>query len=721
MLEKILSAYVSETLQIPIWTIVLATVCLLWLLHNGRKQVNTKKLFQEQEIKRSVKTDDNIIEVNNDKQKNVKKRKIKILFGTQTGKSKLFADNLCREATERGHEAEVLDLKDYDPEDTLVTEVENSVWVIVFISTYTDGQPPEGSEWFCKWLEETSTDFRIPKTLLKGLHFAVFGLGNSLYKENYNAVSKKIDHCFKALSAMPITSLGSGDENVAESLKGGLEKDFAAWKKDFWRKSKKVKDDDTETVTSKDVCGSGEKCGGKCKCKEDGGKCSSDEEMDEGEDLYETTSEEEDDEMLEEGGDDTLQTSNGVVDVEDLGKVMKNMKKAKVRRKKEESAQSTGEPREMVTPMLKKALEKQGYRLIGSHSGVKLCRWTKSMLRGRGGCYKHTFYGIESHRCMETTPSLACANKCVFCWRHHTNPVGTEWRWKMDDPNTIYQGALENHVGLIKQFKGVPGVQPERFAEGLEPQHCALSLVGEPIMYPEINRFVELLHGKGISSFLVTNAQFPEAIINLVPVTQLYVSVDASTKESLKKIDRPLFKDFWERFVESLKALSAKRQRTVYRLTLVKAWNVDELDSYAELVSLGKPDFIEIKGVTYCGDSKTSSLTMQNVPWHEEVVYFVKQLTDRLEGYEIASEHEHSNCILIANTKFKVDGEWWTWIDYPKFHELMKGYRENQKIFSAEDYMAKTPSWAVFGSKEQGFDPIETRFYRKKQKDIGGC
>lgn len=58
----------------------------------------------------------------------------------------------------------------------------------------------------------------------------------------------------------------------------------------------------------------------------------------------------------------------------------------------------------------------------GSHSGVKMCRWTKSMLRGRGGCYKHSFYGIESHRCMETTPSLACANKCVFCWRHHTNP-----------------------------------------------------------------------------------------------------------------------------------------------------------------------------------------------------------------------------------------------------------------------------------------------------------
>ncbi len=30
----------------------------------------------------------------------------------------------------------------------------------------------------------------------------------------------------------------------------------------------------------------------------------------------------------------------------------------------------------------------QGYKIIGSHSGVKMCRWTKSMLRGRGGCYK---------------------------------------------------------------------------------------------------------------------------------------------------------------------------------------------------------------------------------------------------------------------------------------------------------------------------------------------
>ena len=36
-----------------------------------------------------------------------------------------------------------------------------------------------------------------------------------------------------------------------------------------------------------------------------------------------------------------------------------------------------GEKKEMVTPQLRAALQKQGYRIVGSHSGVKLCRWTK--------------------------------------------------------------------------------------------------------------------------------------------------------------------------------------------------------------------------------------------------------------------------------------------------------------------------------------------------------
>lgn len=42
-------------------------------------------------------------------------------------------------------------------------------------------------------------------------------------------------------------------------------------------------------------------------------------------------------------------------------------------------------------------------------------------------------------------------------------------------------------------------------------------------------------------------------------------------------------------------SVSVQRQRTVYRLTLVKAWNVEEMQAYSELIALGQPDFIEVK------------------------------------------------------------------------------------------------------------------------------
>ena len=86
----------------------------------------------------------------------------------------------------------------------------------------------------------------------------------------------------------------------------------------------------------------------------------------------------------------------------------------------------------------------------------------------------------------------------------------------------------------------------------MDPRHCALSLVGEPIMYPEIGKFVSLLHEKRISTFLVTNAQFPKAIEDLPPITQLYVSQTLATP-TLKAIDRPLHSDYWDRFIGSLR------------------------------------------------------------------------------------------------------------------------------------------------------------------------
>ncbi|XP_037631700.1 LOW QUALITY PROTEIN: S-adenosyl-L-methionine-dependent tRNA 4-demethylwyosine synthase TYW1 [Sebastes umbrosus] len=702
----------SESYLMSIWhnrLYVYSAAALIFGIWFSLKVALKKKSFSkdvEPLVYKAVKSNDS-----SDRDTVVQVSGVKIFYGSQTGTAKGFAEELSEEVKSLGIPAEVIDIKDYDPDDQLADECTNKSVCVFLVATYTDGQPTENAEWFCKWLEEASTDFRYGKTYLKGLRYAVFGLGNSVYVGHYNTVVKNVDKWLWMLSGMRIMTRGEGDCNVVKSRNGSVQADFLAWKGKFLIRLQAL------AKGEKKSCSGNCKTGGSCKNNKKDGQEEEEEAAPQNnsseEDLMESSSDEDESSLQDE-------KNGSVVDMEDLGNIMNSAKKAKSKEDGREDGQMVklsklngvkkiedeGERREMITPALRQALTKQVHaarerRLLQAH-----------LLRH------------ESHRCMETTPSLACANKCVFCWRHHTNPVGTEWRWKIDPAEKILEDALEKHQSMIRQFRGVPGVKPERYEEGLEAKHCALSLVGEPIMYPEINTFIRLLHSHRISSFLVTNAQFPQEIRTLVPVTQLYVSVDASTKDSLKKIDRPLFKDFWPRFLDSLRALGEKRQRTVYRLTLVKAWNVEEMQSYSELIALGQPDFIEVKGVTYCGESSASSLTMANVPWHQEVVAFVQQLADMLPQYEIACEHEHSNCLLIAHTKFKVDGEWRTWIDYERFQELVQAHEESggQQGFSAFDYMAKTPSWAMFGANEQGFDPVDTRFQRRnKTKDISGC
>ncbi|XP_057424172.1 S-adenosyl-L-methionine-dependent tRNA 4-demethylwyosine synthase [Lotus japonicus] len=583
----------------------------------------------------------------------------KILFLSQTGTSKTLAQRLHSFLASNGVVFELLDARSYEPED-----LPKETLLLLVASTWEDGKPPPESRFFANWLAESAEDFRVGSLLLSRLRFAVFGVGSGAYGDSFNAVARDLVKRMRELGAAEVVPLGEGDVD-----EGDVDGVFDRW---------------CAEVVGVLKGGDGVVVGG-VESDEEGGVLSSSEE--------EEDSEEEPD----------------IVDLEDIaGKAPSRKSGAKV----EETNGKLNGKKEMVTPVIRANLVKQGYKIIGSHSGVKICRWTKSQLRGRGGCYKHSFYGIESHRCMEATPSLACANKCVFCWRHHTNPVAKSWQWEMDDPIEIVNSALDQHRNMVKQMKGVPGVTLERLNEGLSPRHCALSLVGEPIMYPEINALVDELHKKRISTFLVTNAQFPDKIKSLKPITQLYVSVDAATKDSLKAIDRPLFGDFWERFIDSLTALKEKHQRTVYRLTLVKGWNTEEVDAYSKFFSMGEPDFIEIKGVTYCGSTATSKLTMENVPWHADVKAFSEALALKSQGeYEVACEHVHSCCVLLAKTKkFKIDGQWYTWIDYEKFHDLVA----SGETFDSKDYMAVTPSWAVYGSEEGGFDPGQLR-YRKER------
>ena len=348
----------------------------------------------------------------------------------------------------------------------------------------------------------------------------------------------------------------------------------------------------------------------------------------------------------------------------------------------------------MLTEIDIKRLEKQQYRIVGEHkhSSVKVCGWTKKMLKGEGGCYKLKFYGIMSHQCMQMSTSISCANRCTFCWRDYKAPVSKDWKWGVDEPEDILEQSLEAHHALLIGNKGNPKVSKTAFELSNTVKHVALSLTGEPIMYPKINELVNKFHSQGISTFLVTNAQYDKQIKELKPITQLYLSIDAPNKEILKEIDRPLFTDYYERMLRSLDNLKLKKARTCIRLTLVKGINMCDLQGYGKLINKGDPDFLEFKGYMFIGASR-QRLNKENMPFHEDVVAFSKAMLKHIPDYEIVSEHIPSRVILLAKKKYKIDGKWHTWINFPKFHELIK---ENKEI-EALDYSIKTPSTGLSG------------------------
>ena len=265
-------------------------------------------------------------------------------------------------------------------------------------------------------------DFRFQKDCLKGICYSICGLGNSLYDNNFNKVAIELNDSLAKLQATCVAPLYLCDENTVTSKHSGLEGDVEYWQKEFFSKLEKYITEEKsslKTFLSKECCmkSTQDKNASTC-CNSkriDDGACykngenedtndisksslvyedtSDDENSDKQDDIYvsEIDEESEDEEINQTGKKKKLNkvtNSNGVIDMEDLGNLINK------RNKKSKSP----EAKEMLTPLLRKSLEKQGYKLIGTHSGVKLCRWTKSMLRGRGGCYKHTFYGIESHR-----------------------------------------------------------------------------------------------------------------------------------------------------------------------------------------------------------------------------------------------------------------------------------------------------------------------------------
>jgi len=208
-------------------------------------------------------------------------------------------------------------------------------------------------------------------------------------------------------------------------------------------------------------------------------------------------------------------------------------------------------------------------------------------------------------------------------------------------------------------------------------RHVALSLTGEPITYPLIGEILDAFHKRRISTFLVTNAQYPEAIEKINNVTQLYLSIDAPNKELLKKIDNPLLPDFWERMIKSLDLLKTRKYRTCIRLTMIKNENMDNEDQYADLIRRGNPGVIELKSYVHVGESRRF-YSQENMPTLDEMKVFMDKLLKVLPEYEYIRQHVPSRAILLIRKDLKRKA----WINFPKFFDLI----EEGKIPDTESY-----------------------------------
>jgi len=319
----------------------------------------------------------------------------------------------------------------------------------------------------------------------------------------------------------------------------------------------------------------------------------------------------------------------------------------------------------MIPEEVKKTLRKQHYKIVGKHSAVQICRWTKKSLLDEGTCYKEKFYGIKAHLCCQMTPAVMwCPNRCVHCWRATELTVGNELTGKVDSPKEIIDGCIEAQRKLLIGFKKddksdkkqLSKANQKKYLEAQEPMQFAISLSGEPTVYEKIGDLIDELRKRGKTSFLVTNGLYPEKLKELekkkqLP-TQLYISVNTPNKELYIKFHRSSKKDAWELLNKSLEIMSKLRgkTRTVFRMNLVRGLNMIEPEKYAEMINNANPMFIEIKGFMSVGFAR-QRLGYERMPTHKDIVDFSKQILKFLPEYKFLDEKKESRVVLLGKNK----------------------------------------------------------------------
>jgi tRNA wybutosine-synthesizing protein 1 len=184
----------------------------------------------------------------------------------------------------------------------------------------------------------------------------------------------------------------------------------------------------------------------------------------------------------------------------------------------------------------------------------------------------------------------------------------------------------------------------EKWKESYSPKHAAISLSGEPTIYPYLPELIREFHRKHMTTFVVTNGTNPDMLQDIMP-TQLYISLNAHDKETYKKLCAPLG-DTWNNIYRSLETIKDSRTRTAVRITLIKGVNMTSPSGFARLIKVGEPDFVELKAYMHLWFSR-NRLLRDNMPSHKEVLQFSKKVAEA-SGFIIVDDSQTSRAVLLS-------------------------------------------------------------------------
>ncbi len=304
--------------------------------------------------------------------------------------------------------------------------------------------------------------------------------------------------------------------------------------------------------------------------------------------------------------------------------------------------------REKKLELMRERTQKMGYSFVGRHSAIKVCSWTKHAIKNEDFCYKKKFYGIESSQCVQMTPAMFfCSFNCLHCWRNFDYMLPQE-KEDWDLPEDIIQGCIQAQRKMLSGYGGNPKSDMDVFRKAQDPKHFAISLSGEPTMYPYLPEFIDAIISRNMTAFLVSNGTYPEMIERLLDhqPTNLYISFYGTTPEMYKRTTAPMVRDYWERVMKSMGLLKEFNCNTVMRLTLSKRLNFEDPEGYAFFADKFTPKYIECKAFMAVGGSR-KAMRYEDMPLHPEIREFAEKI-EKNSSYHIVDEKPNSRVVLLA-------------------------------------------------------------------------